>query len=40
VLAFWQLVIGAGSGLFAGPNASAVMGVVRLRSEVQAPAPG
>jgi EmrB/QacA subfamily drug resistance transporter len=28
VLALWQLVIGAGSGLFASPNASAVMGVV------------
>ncbi len=27
-LAAWQLVIGAGSGLFASPNASAVMGVV------------
>jgi MFS family permease len=28
VLALWQLVIGAGSGLFASPNTSAVMGVV------------
>jgi EmrB/QacA subfamily drug resistance transporter len=27
-LALWQLIIGAGSGLFASPNASAVMGVV------------
>jgi EmrB/QacA subfamily drug resistance transporter len=27
-LALWQLVIGAGSGLFASPNTSAVMGVV------------
>jgi MFS family permease len=27
-LAFWQLVIGAGSGLFNSPNTSAVMGVV------------
>jgi EmrB/QacA subfamily drug resistance transporter len=27
-LAMWQLIIGAGSGLFASPNASAVMGVV------------
>ena len=27
-LALWQLIIGAGSGLFASPNTSAVMGVV------------
>jgi EmrB/QacA subfamily drug resistance transporter len=27
-LAVWQLIIGAGSGLFASPNTSAVMGVV------------
>jgi len=27
-LAFWQLVIGAGSGIFNSPNTSAVMGVV------------
>ena len=27
-LALWQLLIGAGSGLFASPNTSAVMGVV------------
>jgi len=27
-LALWQLVIGAGSGLFISPNTSAVMGVV------------
>ncbi len=27
-LAIWQLIIGAGSGLFASPNTSAVMGVV------------
>jgi len=28
LLAIWQLIIGAGSGLFASPNTSAVMGVV------------
>jgi EmrB/QacA subfamily drug resistance transporter len=28
ILVVWQLVIGAGSGLFASPNTSAVMGVV------------
>jgi len=27
-LAFWQLVVGAGSGIFNSPNTSAVMGVV------------
>ena len=27
-LALWQLIVGAGSGLFASPNTSAVMGVV------------
>jgi len=27
-LALWQLIIGAGSGLFASPNTSAVMGIV------------
>jgi MFS family permease len=27
-IALWQLIIGAGSGLFASPNTSAVMGVV------------
>ena len=27
-LAFWQLVVGAGSGVFNSPNPSAVMGVV------------
>ena len=27
-LAIWQLVIGAGSGLFTSPNTSAVMGVL------------
>ena len=27
-LAVWQLIVGAGSGLFASPNTSAVMGVV------------
>ena len=27
-LALWQLIIGAGSGLFNSPNTSAVMGVV------------
>ncbi len=28
LLAFWQLVVGAGSGIFNSPNTSAVMGVV------------
>lgn len=30
-LAFWQLVVGAGSGIFNSPNTSAVMGVVPPR---------
>ena len=40
-LALWQLIIGAGSGLFISPNTSAVMGVVpRREARAWAPAPG